>query len=265
MADGVDAAIQTAARLEEIGFPEFTTKLVSDVFDSLIAANIRQQEAYVELLQATSKSLSQFINDTKDDIGPEELLQFLSAVVPPDDADENSAPTKVAAGNSLSAPERDALNTALEVAPDASVASDNKVAETGNLTQAKVDTIMEAVAIRLAANKYTLLQEMVKQGLLRLVIDDGTIETGLNFRTYGSDYFSRHAKDAKRDTFAFRARAKTGGLLSAWVKAQASTSYTSVSVSTVDTRERSTTSTSVTITGGVRINFHTDYLPLDQG
>jgi hypothetical protein len=265
MPNGVDSAIQTATRLDEIGFPEFTTKLVSDVFDSLIAANIRQQEAYVELLQATAKTLSAYINDTKDDIGPEEILSFLSAVAPPDNPDGNSAPTKIETGNSLTAAERDSINGALATPNEAGVADDNKVAETGALTEPKVNAIMQAVAIRLAANKYVLLQEMVKQGMLRLVVEDGTIETRLNFRTYGSDYFSRNARQANTRTFDFRAKAKTGGLLAAWVKAQASTRYTSVSVSTVDSSRRSSTTTSVDIFGGVKINFRTDYLPLDQG
>jgi hypothetical protein len=264
MANGVDSAIATATRLEEIGFPEFTTKLVSDVFDSLIAANLRQQEAYIELLQATAKSLKDFINDTKDDIGPEELLQFLSATVPPTDPGPDSPPTKVATGETLTAADRDALNSALAVPADAAITDDNKVADTGSLTEPKVNAIMDAVAIRIAANKYTLLQEMVKQGLLRLVVEDGVIKTRLNFRTYGSDYFSRNARNMHRDTFAFRAKAKSGGFVSLWVKAQASTSYTSINVSTVDTKTLASTRTNIDIFGEVTINFRTDYLPLDQ-
>jgi hypothetical protein len=51
-------------------------KLVTDVFDALISANIRQTQAYVELLQAISKSLSQYIDDTKDDITGEMILKY---------------------------------------------------------------------------------------------------------------------------------------------------------------------------------------------
>ncbi len=42
MANGTSAAVTEAARLDEIGFPEFTCKLVTDVFDALVSANIRQ-------------------------------------------------------------------------------------------------------------------------------------------------------------------------------------------------------------------------------
>lgn len=265
MANGVQDAIRTAANLDEIGFPEFTTKLVSDVFDALIAANIRQQEAFVELLAATTKELKDYINDTKDDIGAPEIVQFLAAVAPPPDADLVGGDnfTKVRTGETLTAAEVSTLNDSLETPADADVPNDNKVAQGGALTQARVDAIMNAVAIRIAANKYTLLQQMVKQGALRLVVEDGTIETRLSFRTYGADYFSEVERQANRSRFDFRAKAKTGGLLSPWVKAAASTSYTNIKVRTVDTRNRSVTNTTVNIFGGVKINFRTDYLPLD--
>ena len=92
------AAMGYATQIEEIGFPEFTTKLVGDTFDALIAANIRQQQAYVELLQATSKSLSAYINDTKDDITPAEIVQLFSAIMPPRNATADGPPTELVVG-----------------------------------------------------------------------------------------------------------------------------------------------------------------------
>ncbi|MGL5852837.1 MAG: hypothetical protein ACRCZD_18820 [Phycicoccus sp.] len=264
MAGGSDA-VAYATRLGEIKFVEFTTKLVSDVFDALVAADIRQQQAFVELVKATSTSLTTYINDTKDDIGPAEILQLLSAAAPPTDPDAaEAAPSKVVeSGASLTAAEATALNGALEV-KDAGVADDNKVASGGALTAEKVDKIKEAAAVRIAANKYTLLKEMVRLGMLRLVVNDGTIETGLNFHSYGSDYFSKNESTFSRSDFEFRARAATGGLLSGWVKASASTAYTSVNVSTSNTSQGSGSGADITITGGVKINFATDYLPVSQ-
>jgi len=248
---GVDDAINTATQLDEIGFTEFTTKLVSDVFDTLIASNIQQQEAYVELLAAVAKSLSEFITDTKDDIGPAELLPFLAAVLPPADLDGADDLSRVAEGQTLTNDDVEALNAAVEV-PGTN--NDNKVAlqlatddddpiPKRTLIKDDVSAIMDAVAVRIAANKYTLLQGMVNQGLLRLVVENGKIETRLNFRTYGADYFSELASSSRRSQFDFAAKAKTGGALSKWVKASASTKYTNVRVSS---------------------NFRTDYLPLDR-
>lgn len=255
-------AIDYAAQLDEIGFPEFTTKLISDVFDSLIAANMRQQQGFIELVQATSKSLTDFIDETSDDVGPEEIMQFLSAVAPPEDPDGSSAPTKVAVGTSLTAAEATAVNDALATPAEAGVTDDNKVAKSGNINQAGYDAILTAVAKRISVTRFDVLKEMVKVGMLRLVVDDGTIETKLNFHAYGSEYFNANQSSYKRSTFDFRAKAKTGGLLSSWVKAAASTSYNSVRVSTSSSNERSGSGVDVKIYGGVTVNFHTDYLPL---
>lgn len=263
MPAGGDAVIGYASGLDEIGFSEFTTKLVADTFDALIAADLRQQQGFIELVEATAKSLSSFITDTKDDIGPAEIIQLLSAAVPPTTPNGSAAPTKVAVGANLSAADVTALNDALEV-PGAGIESDNKVAKSGALSQSGYDALLAAAATRVAANKYDLLQQMVKLGMLRLVVDDGTIETRLNFRAYGSDYFRANSSSMSRSQFDFRANAKTGGLLSNWVSASASTAYTSMKVSTSNQQSSSASGVDVAIFGGVKINFHTDYMPLNE-
>jgi len=161
MANGTSAAVTEAARLDEIGFPEFTCKLVTDVFDALVAANIRQTQAYVELLQAVAQSLKDYINNTKDDIGGEEILQFLAKVLPPDNPVPGQDSTKVKAGTTLNDADATALNSALTVPAAAAQPSNNQVATAGALDETKVKTICDAVAVRLAANKYDLLKEIL--------------------------------------------------------------------------------------------------------
>ncbi len=263
MATGGDAALAYASRLDEIGFPEFTTKLVSDTFDALIAANLRQQQGYIELIEAVSKSLKAYINDTRDDIGPSEIMQLLGAAVPPSSPGATSEPTKVKPGAKLTEADATALNNALEI-KGIELDKDNKAATAGTLSQSGYDKILDAAAMRLAANKYDQLEQMTKLGMLRLVVDNGTIETRLNFHAYGSEYFNRNTSAYSRDSFALRASAKTGGLLSAWVSASASTSYTSMNVSTASTRQNESSGVDVNIFGRVQLNFHTDYLPLNK-
>jgi hypothetical protein len=260
-------AVNQASRLSEIGFPEFTTKLVTDVFDALVSANIRQTESYVELLQKVSKSLTEFINDTKDDIGGDEIMQFLSVLAPPADAQGDSEePSKVKPGGELTVAEGDALRSALTITGVADnekavpAAAANKV----TIDQAAFDKILDAVATRIAANKYDLLKEMVKQGILRLVVDDGLIETKLTFSTYGSSFYQSNSSKYNRKSFEFRAKAKTSGFASLWVKAAASTKYNSIGISTTNTTNQDRSGSRVNIFGLVRINFRTDYLPLNN-
>jgi len=262
VANGTEAAVTQAARLNEIGFPEFTAKLITDTFDALVSANIRQTEAYVELIQQVSKSLTQYINDTRDDIGGEELMQFLAWALPPDDAGADSAPSKVAKGTTLAADDVTALNNAVRI--EGFETSNNEVSPaTGSpLSQDDVNKVLTAVANRLAANKYDLLKEMVKMGILRLVVENGTIETRLTFTTYGSTFYQSQATDYHRDSFQFKAKARTGAFVSLWAKASASTKYTSVNVSTSKETNRDISGSRVQIYGSVVINFKTDYQPL---
>ncbi len=258
----ISAAVDEATRLSEIGFPEFTTKLITDVFDALVSANLRQTESYVSLLQAVGKSLKDFVNDTKDDIDGAQILQFLAAVAPGPSEEE---PTKVAVGKTLSSDEADRINKALALSGDAGVDGDNKVVPTTQIDQAAYDKILEAVARRIAANKYDLLKEMVKQGMLRLVVEEGLIETHLTFHTYASSFYNKRKADYHRDAFKFRAKVRTGSLLSPWVKASASASYSNVNIRTTNETQQDRSGSSVNIFGLVRIKFKTDYLPLNNG
>lgn len=256
-------AVDEASRLEEIGFPEFTTKLVTDVFDALVSANIRQTESYIELLQKVGKSLTEFVNETKDDIGGDEILQFLATVVPPENPEENGEATALKVGSKLKGDQVSDLKDALTkegLTDNASVVP----AADDDIDEGAYEAVLEAAAKRLAANKYDLLKEMVKQGILRLVVENGVIETRLTFRTYGSSYYQSRKSKYNRKNFSFRAKAKTGGALSPWIKASASTSYNSVSVSTANKTNQDRSGSSVNIFGGVKINFRTDYLPLNQ-
>lgn len=255
MANGTTAAVTEATRLGEIGFPEFTAKLITDTFDALVAANIRQTQAYLDLVTQLSKTLSQFINDTKDDIGGELLLQFLARAVP-DPAD--AAGTKVRPGGSLTAPEAASLNGALAIP---GVVEDPGIAA-GAIDANGHKAILDAVAKRIAADKYTLLKEMVKMGVLRLVVEHGVIETRLTFNTYGSTFYQKTANTYHRDDFRFRAKAKTGALVSLWASASASTSYSSVNVSTTSQVNRDVSGSQVQIYGRVQIDFKTDYQPM---
>jgi hypothetical protein len=239
--------------LNEIGFPEFTTKLVTDVFNALISANITQTQAYIELLQAVSKSLAEYVNDTKDDISGDMVLQFLAKVLP--DA-SNSSGTKVRVNATLQQTEADTLNKVL-VVPG--------VQDTPGITastindKAALDAILQAVAKRIAADKYTLLKEMVKIGVLRLVVEHGVIETRLTFNTYSNAYYESNKNDYNTSSFSTRAATGTGGITSLFVNASASTSFNTMRISTAKETSRDISGSSVQIYGRVQIDFKTDY------
>jgi hypothetical protein len=258
MANGIGVAVDEAARLDEIGFPEFTTKLVTDVFDALIASNVRQMESYTELLAAVSKELTTYINETQDEIDGEQILAFLAQVLPAADDDGDEA-TKVHVGGELTSGDSESLSEAVAVpgedAPDL---------PSGTLDQSGVDEILGAVARRIAANRYELLTQLVRQGLLRLVVDTGTIETRLTFSTYATSTSQRQARTYDRRSRVNKAGVGVslpGKLLS--FGASASTQSTRLRVRTTSQQDRDISGSRVQIYGGVTLNFRTDFLPLE--
>jgi hypothetical protein len=261
MPNGTTAAVTEAARLEEIGFPEFTAKLVTDTYDALVAANARQTGAYMALLTAVGQTLTFYISATKDDIRGEDILKFLAAAAPPRDP-KSGNPTQITTGQPLNADEANAVNEALET-KDAGIANDNKVAPAkASLTDADVKSISEAAAKRLAANRYDLLKEMVKQGVLRLVVENGVIESKLTFTTYGSTFYQRNSATYHTDGFEFRAAARSGPLTSLWINSSTSLELINMTVRTVSDIQRDISGSSVQIFGRVELNFKTDYQAL---
>lgn len=262
MSNGTELAVSQAARVNEIGFPEFTAKLVTDVFDALVAANIRQTEAYVELVQQVSKSLTQYINDTRDDISGADVLHFLAAILPGETDEE---PSKVVEGVTLTADDASILNPALSVEglDDNNEVVDTTAVPTGSaLTTEQFDMLLTAVTNRLAANKYSLLQQMVQQGILRLVVETGVIETRLLFTTYGQTFYQSHATKYQRDNYRKRSKASTGFLTSMIGNAASATRRSRVTISTARETNRDISGSRVQIYGRVQINFKTDYQPL---
>lgn len=255
------AGITYAAQVKEIGFPEFTTKLITDTFDALVSANIRQQEAYVQLVEAMTKPLTTFINETKDEIGPEEILALFAQLVPSKNPTPGGLPTAIEVGSTLAEADVTTINDALAIETGATKIND-KVAETGKITPDRHQKLLDAAATRIAANKYTLLQQMANQGMLRLVVTDGVIETSLNFRAYGRDTVTTHASTMTRKNTQGGGGLTGGSAIAKWLGISLSANHGKMTVETSNTRETSDSGMEANIRGGVRINFKTDYLPL---
>lgn len=244
-------------KLVDIQFPEFTAKLLTDTFDAIIAANLRQTESYIELVGAMSKTLTAYIDDTKASVSGDEILGFLGTVLPPTDATHSS---KVAEGLELTSDDAGTLSLALTVPGE----SAPTVKSSSSLTKDALKEIAALVARRLAASRYNLLKEMVKMGLLRLVVTDGKVVTQLTFSTWASSVFQKNSSSYNTSNFTLNANAQTGKALSKWFSASASTKYQTVSVRTANESQSDISGSSVNIFGRVEVNFRTDFMPLAQ-
>lgn len=269
MANGAQQAIDNATRLSEIGFPEFTAKLITDTFNAITTSYIDQMAQYVNVVQTVSQTLQDYINNTQDDITADEINGFLVAVGGLNDAALNFLLGDPATSPQLSAAEATAINDA--VALPAAAGPSSAPASAGGLSASKRTTIAQAIARRIASNKYDLLQTMVRQGILRLYVDNGSIETRLTFSTYGQVVSSSSKTFRKRaeESQAFGAGVGTGfgvfagaaGTLTA-AGVGGGFSKSTLTVSTAKESQRDVSGSRVQIFGRVKLNFKTDLLPL---
>lgn len=258
MPNAASAAVTNATRLQEIGFAEFTATLINEVFNALVAANLRQTEAYVGLLQAATLSLKDFIGESAAGVSPQDVAGFLQRFQP------------LQVGQAVA--DAALLNDALELPAAAGEPQNNRVVPTsGNLTQNAKQRIEEAVARRIAANRFELLQETVRQGALRLVVDNGIIETRLTFSTYGRSDRSRSTSERAAAARAAESGAGVGlgfggfgGVANLLFGggAQRADLSSSLNVSTAKSTDRDVTGSHVQVFGRVQIQFKTDYAPL---
>jgi hypothetical protein len=273
MPNGTSAAVTEATRLGEIGFPEFTAKLVKDVFDALLAATLRQMEAYSELVAATAKTLRDYVAENKELVSGEEVWDWLVKNLPGPAASVAANPTPedatlVRKGVALLVDDevpkiRQKVGLAEDWLPSGNEGSlridDSTSKSTKELTEQDVKTITAKVREIIAGNRYTLLKEMVRMGIIRLVVDYGEIETRLTFTTYGE---SQQLKAAS--AYQSRAFSISGGVSARLkvVQASVAASYTSVSVRTTSSIDRDVSGSKVDIYARVFIRFKSDYVTL---
>jgi len=261
MPNGTSTAVTEATRLNEIGFPEFTAKLVKDVFDALLAATLRQMEAYSELVAATAKTLQEYVAENRQLVSGEEVWDWLVKNLPGPAASVAADPkpedaTLVRTGVTLSEDETRKIREKIGL-PE--TWSPRGTDPSNSLSSDDINTITDKVREIIAGNRYTLLKEMVRMGIIRLVVDYGEIETKLIFTTYGE---SQQLKAAS--AYQSRAFSISGGVSARLkvVQASVAASYTSVSVRTTSSIDREVSGSKVDIYARVFIRFKSDYVTL---
>lgn len=133
---------------------------------------------------------------------------------------------------------------------------------TSALQQADVDRVTSKVREIIAGNRYTLLKEMVKMGIIRLVVDYGEIETKLTFTTYGQSEALRTASTYNTKAFNITGSLQTGKAINKWVKVSVAANYSSMSVRTTSSIDRDVSGSKVDIYARVYIRFKSDYQAL---
>jgi hypothetical protein len=246
--------------LGAVSFPRFVTDLVNGVFKSMLDSTAQQMKMYVELLNNVSASAAGF-ERTQFSTGA--VRQWLAeqfpdqiAYQPPDqdpdfppDPEEEPEETRLTLRNGGSMPDAEALRAVLGLQPGEA------------LDASSPEQLVPLARRQIARQRQQMLATMVMLGMQRIVIDSGRINASMRFHI---DTRSAASEDrASRFGVENRVRASGSFGVGPWgvsADVQNTISY----VSTQQSQRSEEINTELDLNSSVELNFHTDYLPLNQ-
>ncbi|WP_255151679.1 hypothetical protein [Halorarius halobius] len=246
-------AVDQIARLDEIGYPEFTQKLITDTFDAVVSSMIRQQESYADLLEKVAMTVDQF---EAENVATDEVDAWLTSTFPNPDGKGSVVGTPGDPGD-LSETAATRLDTLLgDTASDMGV----ELPDDGGLDEEDVVTIRDVTRRQIARPRMAAMREIVNQGVVRLVVEDGTIETDLEFRTEASQLFTQLDTETTTTSGGFGG---FGNLTGKLFGINLGGNYHKVNVDTRTTDRRGDSEAEAEINGHVKLNVRGDYQPLN--
>lgn len=271
----IEGALDALTSVNKIGFTEFTTGLVTGVFNTIVDASLRQMVAYADLVSSVSKSVSDF---TLEALGPnQENVTF---------AIENDLNLTIPEGNTPTIKLNEAQFQTVTNTFSSTLVDGKAITADGNLT--KLEGTPKAASITLAklkpfvvqkitdeaTTKYNFLRTLLQLGMQKVVVDKGHIKTKLTFSIDASQKQSSLSSDktnrTSENSFASGGGIGTGTgifagaggvLIGGGIGLGISNSSKSLNVNIVNERSSSATNLSADIIGEVMIQFRTDSFP----
>jgi hypothetical protein len=255
--------------VKSVDFPKFVGGLINNVFRAIVETSIEQMRAYGELIASVAKSVDQFMQDN---IGVGAGRDFLASRFPDalqveiSPAEDGGKPTsRVVTRGEDSDQKLKEISREYGIDPPITDLGDDQ-SETRLVTAARM---------QLARSRQQLLASMVMLGINRIVVTDGSINAKVRFDMRSNDVASRRYQAAAYDEQTQRTAEQFGtsmggGLVGLLGGASASASFENenahiATVSTgVDESSQSNLEMSARLQGEVKVNFKSDYLPLDK-
>jgi hypothetical protein len=270
---GVQAGVQQFGELvKKVDFTKFVSGLIQGVFKAIVDSSIQQMRAYGELLANVAKTVDQF---AQDNITENNARDYLAGRFP--DTFEITS-EEMSGGFEEGAPEPVAQPklAVKEDAPDNALELVNKVLELKEQITDISDPdaelkIVTAAKLQIARSRQQLLASMVMLGINRIVVTDGLIHAKVVFDMRASDRVKRHAtassSDREMDRQSVQAELGYSSWFSPWrgsIKSSAEREHETMVETSVDDTSESKAEVKAKLTGEVRVNFKSDYFPMDK-
>jgi hypothetical protein len=242
----------TQAILNAVSFPRFVTDLINGVFKAIVTSNTQQMNAYVELLNNVSTSLSGFAETNFSDDGARQWLveKFPGSFETAGNDSSDTGDRQIQLRDGAKMPSEDALKTVFGLGASDSIPSGDPER-----------TLLPFARIQMARQRQQMLATMVMLGMQRIVIESGKINASMRFHID-----TRSAAQADQgSTFNFQNTVNAAGSFGVgpW-GVSASVSNTIGYVSTQRSQTTEEMNTDLDLNSSVEINFKSDYLPLNR-
>ena len=267
--EGVD---QFGAMVKKVDFPKFVGGLIKNVFQAIVESSIEQMRAYGELIANVSKTVDSFMQDNitagagrdwlaqkyPDALGVETRSDSMGFA----EGAETPAPTAalVARGD-------DAAVRLAEISRDL-----NLNPPVSDITDADAELrLVTAARLQMAKSRQQLLASMVMLGINRIVVTDGSITAKVVFDMRAEDKAKRRYTASMHDEETQRSKETLNASYGGWftpvdVSAgfEAEQTHMATVGSSVDETSESKAEVKAKLTGEVRVNFKSDYLPMEK-
>jgi hypothetical protein len=267
--EGVD---QFGAMVQKVDFPKFVGGLIRNVFQAIVESSIEQMRAYGELIANVSKTVDQFMVDN---ISEGAGRDYLAERYPGDLGIE------VSSGADAFAEGEGAAQTVARLEPKgedpevrlAEISREMNVnPPVTDLSDADAELrLVTAARLEMARSRQQLLSSMVMLGINRIVVTDGSIRAKVIFDMRAADVAGRRYTASMYDQEAQRTSmaAKMGygswySPVSASAGIESSQEHVATVGSAVDETSESRAEVKARLSGEVRVNFKSDYLPLEK-
>ncbi|WP_175798154.1 hypothetical protein [Burkholderia ambifaria] len=266
---------QFGQMVQKVDFPKFVGGLIKNVFQAIVESSIEQMRAYGELIANVAKTTGQFMSDNISEGAGRDYL-----------ADSFPDVLSVQAQDGAGAFDADSAGAAAAAAPSRLVAQGDdaqqrlaEISRNYNLDPPVTDLsddkselrLVTAARLQMAKQRQQLLSSMVMLGINRIVVTDGSINAKVVFDMRASDTAKRTYTASMHDRESQKYKESLSAHYGSWYtpySADAAFEGQQEHVATVgsalDDTSESRAEVKAKLSGEVRVNFKSDYLPLDK-
>ena len=260
MPDQINNALRSLSAVNNIGFVPFTTGLIDGVFNSIVSSSIKQMNAYADLVQSVSQTLSEFKDaeiGTDRDVSAQKVITEVFGLSFPANANSDitvNADQTAQLGEGLNGI-RISNKTVLET-----------IASSSKIKAALLRDFVKAKLEQDAESKYEHLKTLLKMGMQKVVVDRGLIRTRLTFSVRASEFESKQKKALELEQRSSLNAAAGLGVSKSELSnlvgtAVATKSQNTLAVNVVNERSSAALSVNANVIGEVVIEFRTDSFP----